>query len=98
MDLGRRRHYVARAMELLLILSALLSAATGAFTGTRAPEAGQRHEAAAVAVAQAAAAVVAPAATAAPDRPSTVRPARAAPAPADAPAMAPPLATERLIE
>jgi hypothetical protein len=100
MDLGRRRHYVAGAMELLLILSALLSAATGAFTGTRGPEAAQSHEAAAeaVAVAQSAIAVVAP--VAAPERslPVASRPEQPLPMPAAAPALEAPLRTERLIE
>jgi hypothetical protein len=40
MDLGGLRHYVAGAMELILALLSLLSAATGALTGARAPEAG----------------------------------------------------------
>ena len=39
MDVGARRHYVASAMEFLLILSAMLSAVTGAISGARAPEA-----------------------------------------------------------
>ena len=100
MDLGRRRHYVAPAMELLLILSALLSAATGAFTGTRGPEPGPRHEAAAeaVAVAQSAIAVVAPAAEPERREPLLARPGEPDPAPAAAPALAAPLDTERLIE
>lgn len=46
MDLGARGHYVPRAMELLLILSAMLSAVTGAFTGARAPEPRLHHPAA----------------------------------------------------
>lgn len=46
MDLGARRHYVARAMEFLLILSAMLSAVTGAFAGVRAPEPRPHHAAA----------------------------------------------------
>jgi len=44
MDLDRSGHYVRPAMELLLILSAMLSAVTGAFSGTRGPE-GRIHEA-----------------------------------------------------
>ena len=48
MDLGARRYYVAAAMNFLLILSALLSAVTGAFSGVRAPEPRPHH----VAVAQ----------------------------------------------
>jgi hypothetical protein len=99
MDFGARRHYVARSMEFLLILSALLSAATGALTGTRGPEAAPRHEAVAeaVAVAEAAVAVTAPVAAAraaAPARPDiAIQPGRAAP-----PAMAAPLETDLLLE
>ena len=43
MDLGPLRHYVACAMEFLLILSAMLSAVTGAISGARAPEARLHH-------------------------------------------------------
>jgi len=46
MDLRPLRHYVAGAMEFLLILSAMLSAVTGAFAGVRAPEARLHHAAA----------------------------------------------------
>lgn len=47
MDLGAPRHYVADAMEFLLILSAMLSAITGAISGgVRAPEARLHHAAA----------------------------------------------------
>ena len=45
MDLGPPRHYVAPAMEFLLILSAVLSAVTGAVTGARAPEVRLHQEA-----------------------------------------------------
>jgi hypothetical protein len=45
MDLGARRYYVAAAMNFLLILSAMLSAVTGAFSGVRAPEARPHHNA-----------------------------------------------------
>ena len=44
MDLDASGHYVRISMELLLILSAMLSAVTGAFSGTRGPEA-RIHEA-----------------------------------------------------
>jgi hypothetical protein len=45
MDLGAPRHYVAPAMEFLLVLSALLSAVTGVFTGVRPDEARLHHAA-----------------------------------------------------
>jgi hypothetical protein len=43
MDLRPPRHYVPPAMNFLLILSALLSAVTGVFSGARAPEARPQH-------------------------------------------------------
>lgn len=46
MDVRRSLHYVAGAMEFLLILSAMLSAVTGAFAGVRAPEPRLHHSAA----------------------------------------------------
>jgi hypothetical protein len=56
---------VSAGLEFLLILSALLSAVTGAFTGVRAPEARAHHAAASLH-------------TAATAMPRAVRPARAA--------------------
>ena len=99
MDLGARRHYVASAMEFLLILSAMLSAVTGAFTGARAPEAGLHREAPAqiVSVAQASAIVAVPAARIATALPR-IAPARAAALLVVAPAAAIPLYADRLIE
>ena len=87
-------------MEFLLILSALLSAATGAFTGTRGPEAGLRHEAAAeaVAVAEAATVAIATARSPEPGRPAAGRARLPCPLPAAVPVLGAPLATERLIE
>ena len=86
----------AGAMELLLALLSLLTAATGAVTGARAPEAGVHQAVGIVAVApvrrlaprQAALAVTSP---------QRGRDARAA-APAAPPREAAPLATERLTE
>jgi hypothetical protein len=40
MDVRASRYYVAGAMELILAFLSLLTAATGAFTGVRAPEVG----------------------------------------------------------
>jgi hypothetical protein len=87
-------------MELLLILSALLNAATGAFTGTRAPDAVPSHEAAAEAVAIAEAATVLIASSQAK---STAVPENAPPVvnhwvAAEAPAVQAPLETDSLIE
>ena len=87
------------SMEWLLILSALLNAATGAFTGTRGPEA-PRHESAveAVVAAEAVAAAVAPISLSEVPAPSTNESAAVFPAVAAAPALPVPLETERLIE
>jgi len=96
MDLRPRAHYVARAMELLLALLSLLTAATGALGGARAPEAGV-HQAAQVAVARQAPRV---AEAARPAARAQKRPIAVAVALLDAPvlAAAPPLYADRLIE
>lgn len=86
-------------MEWLLILSALLNAATGAFTGTRGPEA-PRHESAveAVVAAEAVAAAVVPISLSAAPAPRTNEAVAVFPAVAAAPVLPTPLETERLIE
>jgi hypothetical protein len=87
-------------MELLLILSALLSAATGAFTGTRGPEVAPRHEAAVEAVAVTESVAV----QAVSKQVGQARVPSGAPAPParwvadEAPALQVPLETDRLIE
>jgi hypothetical protein len=100
MDLEAPRHYVAPAMEFLLVLSALLSAVTGAFTGARPHEARLHHAAStqSVAVAEQSAKVAVPAtpiAVAAPRIPESriavVRPVALSPEAA-------PLYADRLIE
>jgi len=101
MDLGGRRHYVAGAMELILALLSLLSAATGALTGARAPEAGMVQSAQVGAIPSAATGVaaVAPAAVVAVTIPAPGASSGAAPvAPADAAARAIPLYADRRIE
>ena len=100
MDLGAPRHYVAPAMEFLLVLSALLSAVTGVFTGARPDEARLHHAAPTQSVAAAAqsATVAVPATSPIAARPDFSL--RSAP---DARRAAPPLASvplyaDRLIE
>lgn len=100
MDLGAPRHYVAPAMEFLLVLSALLSAVTGVFTGARPDEARLHHAAPtqSVPAAAQAATVVVPAKTlvaALPDYSPRVMPDAS---PAAAPPAAVPLYADRLIE
>jgi hypothetical protein len=87
-------------MELLLILSALLSAATGAFTGAVGPDATVRQEASveAAAVAESSIAVVAAALAPKRSQPLRSQPPDRFPAPAAEPAADAALATERLIE
>lgn len=100
MDLGARRHYVAPAMEFLLILSAVLSAVTGAFSGVRAPEARLHHETAAqsVAVAEPSVMVAVPAARIETVLPVVARTAAVDALPVFAPAASIPLYADRLIE
>jgi dethiobiotin synthetase len=96
MDVRASRHYVTDAMSFLLVLSAVLSAVTGAFGGVRAPETASHQQAqvasAAEAVEQVAALVVRADETA----PYALSP-HAAPA-AGAPPAAMPIETDRLIE
>ena len=86
-------------MEWLLILSALLNAATGAFTGTQGPEA-PRHEAAveAVAAAETVAVAILPVAGRTASAPSQWQNANEFPIVADAPLLPAPLETDSLIE
>ena len=101
MDLGAPRHYVACAMEFLLILSAMLSAVTGAFTGARAPDARPHHQAAAAGVAevaQQAAIAAAPARQIPADPGAPGQGAVLHSAPAVSPPAAFPLYADRLIE
>lgn len=74
MDLAGASHYVALAMEWLLIFSALLSAVTGAISGGRAVEPGYQQAEAAVGAQLAVAA-----ATQQAMRPDAVVPANVAP-------------------
>ena len=100
MDLGAPRHYVAPAMEFLLVLSALLSAVTGAFTGARPHEARLHHAASAqsVAVAAPAAKVAVPAARIAVAPPLVPAETIADALPVAAPRAFAPLYADRLIE
>lgn len=88
-------------MEFLLILSAMLSAVTGAFTGTRAPDARPQHQAAAAGVAQVAEqAAIEPAAAQRIQAPAVLRRQSDSPhaAPASPPPPAFPLYADRPIE
>jgi len=96
MDLGARRHYVASAMEFLLILSAMLSAVTGAVTGARTPEPRAHHAQSVQSVAPASREAAAKIVAAPQAAPATAEP-REAP-PAFAPPAPVPLYADRLIE
>jgi hypothetical protein len=100
MDLRASRHYVAAAMEFLLVLSALLSAVTGAFTGARPHEARLHHAAPAqsIAVVQPAARVAVPAVRIAVGPPRAPARTIAEVPPVPAPPAAAPLYADRLIE
>ena len=101
MDVAPPRHYVAGAMELILALLSLLSAATGALTGARAPETGmvQAAQVGAIPVAATHAVAVAPVTIAAVVSPAAVL-SRATRLFARSPAVARtiPLYADRLIE
>ena len=99
MDLQGHAHYVAFPMELLLILSAMLSVVTGAFAGVRGPEA-RVHQAEAAVGAQVAVAAVEQQAPLAPALrpPSTELTREVLPLPRFAIAAAIPRVTDRLIE
>ena len=101
MDLAACRHYVAGAMELLLILSALLSAVTGALTSPFGPEAGPRQETAVESVSSVGAIVEAVIVAKAPAalRPlDTQQRTKPQPLPTASPVPAAPVETDRLIE
>jgi len=96
MDVRARRHYVPNAMSFLLVLSAVLSAVTGAFGGVRAPETASHQQAQVATTAEAVEQVVAFVARADDAAPFALSP-HAAPAVEAAPAAAP-IETDRLIE
>ena len=99
MDLGPSAYYVAFSMELLLILSAMLSAVTGAFTGVCGPEAQVHRAESAVGAQLAASAVQQEAREARTPRPASLPlPTEVEPLPDFAIVAAAPLATDRLIE
>jgi hypothetical protein len=86
-------------MELLLILSAMLSAVTGAFSGVRGPDAGVPQAQAAMGAQAAAAVIEQQAAPAAADRPAGIIPTTEMPKlPGFALAAAIPIYADRLIE
>jgi hypothetical protein len=99
MDLRACAHYVPLTMELLLILSAMLSAVTGAFSATRGPD-GRIHGAETTVGARLAVAVAEEqAAPTAASTPENVAPGNDLPPPPDfALADAIPLYADRLIE
>lgn len=96
MDVRARRHYVTDAMSFLLVLSAVLSAFTGAFGGVRVPETAS-HQQAQVATAAEAVEQVAALVVGADDAAPYSRSPYAAPAVEASPA-AQPIETDRLIE
>jgi hypothetical protein len=87
-------------MEFLMILSALLSAVTGVFAGTRPAETRVHQPAAAQSVAAATPSVMVaiPSARPAPAIPQSSRAAAYEPAPRAAPLASAPIETDRLIE
>ena len=101
MDLAAGHPYVAGAMELLLILSALLSAVTGALTSPFGPEARSPHQTSVEAISIADAAVDAVVIMKAPAalRPfDTQQAAPPPPQPTTSPVASTPIQTDRLLE